>query len=88
VTRSPHPVDRRATIISLTDTAEATLVRLQASYQALARDLLGDVAEDDLANCRAVISTLEGRLDDAVARRLSDFEAAPDQSPSKPNPLD
>lgn len=88
VTRTPHPVDRRATIISLTDTAEAALVRLQASYQALARDLLGDVAENDLANCRAVIGTLEGRLDDAVARRLSDFEAAPDQSPSKPNPLD
>lgn len=88
VTRTPHPVDRRATIISLTDTAEAALVRLQASYQALARDLLGDVAENDLANCRAVIGTLEGRLDDAVARRLSDFEAAPDQSPSKPNPPD
>lgn len=88
VTRTPHPVDRRATIISLTDTAETALVRLQASYQALARDLLGDVAENDLANCRAVIGTLEGRLDDAVARRLSDFEAAPDQSPSKPNPLD
>lgn len=88
VTRTPHPVDRRATIISLTDTAETALVRLQASYQALARDLLGDVAENDLANCRAVIGTLEGRLDDAVARRLSDFEAAPDQSPSKPNPPD
>lgn len=88
VTRTPHPVDRRATIISLTDTAEAALVRLQASYQALARDLLGDVAENDLTNCRAVIGTLEGRLDDAVARRLSDFEAAPDQSPSKPNPPD
>jgi DNA-binding MarR family transcriptional regulator len=88
VTRSPHPVDRRATIISLTDTAEATLVRLQASYQALARDLLGDVAPDDLANCRAVIGTLEGRLDDAVARRLADFEAAPVQKVSPDNPPD
>jgi DNA-binding MarR family transcriptional regulator len=88
VTRSPHPVDRRATIISLTDTAEATLVRLQASYQALARDLLGDVAPDDLANCRAVIGTLEGRLDHAVARRLADFEAAPVQKLSPHNPPD
>jgi DNA-binding MarR family transcriptional regulator len=75
VTRSPHPEDRRATIISLTATAETTLVQLRDSYQRLARDLLGDIPPEELARCRAVITTLEQRLDDAVARRIDDFEA-------------
>jgi DNA-binding MarR family transcriptional regulator len=77
VTRSPHPEDRRATIISLTATAEATLAKLRHSYQTLARDLLGDIPPEELAQCRAVITTLEHRLDDAVARRIDDFEAGP-----------
>lgn len=77
VTRSPHPADRRATIISLTAASERTLARLRESYEALARDLLGDVAEDDLARCREVIRTLEDRLDDAVSRRIAAYEGGP-----------
>ncbi|HEX3490229.1 MAG TPA: MarR family transcriptional regulator [Streptosporangiaceae bacterium] len=77
VTRSPHPQDRRATIISLTASAETTLAELRQSYQGVARDLLGDLPPDDLARCRAVITTLEQRLDDAVARGIAAFEAAP-----------
>jgi DNA-binding MarR family transcriptional regulator len=76
VTRSPHPVDRRATIISLTATAAQTLDRLRSSYEALARDLLGDLAADDLARCRSVIGTLEDRLDEAVSRRIAAYEQA------------
>jgi DNA-binding MarR family transcriptional regulator len=71
VTRSPHPADRRATIISLTPVAEETMARLSDSYQALARDLLGDVSAADLTRFRDVIVTLEERLDDAVARALA-----------------
>lgn len=71
VTRSPHPTDRRATIISLTPVAAATLARLSSSYQALARELLGDVPPADLARFREVIVTVEERLDDAVARALA-----------------
>ena len=74
VTRSPHPADRRATIISLTPASQRTLARLRESYEALARDLLGDVAEDDLARCQEVIRTLEDRLDDAVSRRVAAYE--------------
>ncbi len=76
VTRSPHPSDRRATIVSLTPASEATLIKLTDSYRTLAHDLLGDVSDDDLARCRTVIYQLEGRLDDAVARRLSAFKAS------------
>src|SRR5215469_7703873 len=68
VTRSPHPEDRRATIISLTPAAETALARLQENYQALAHDLVGDLPPDDLQRCWSVISTIEQRLDGVVAR--------------------
>jgi DNA-binding MarR family transcriptional regulator len=73
VTRSPHPADRRATIISLTPAAEAVLARLRDSYESLAHDLLGDLPADDLARCRAVITTLEERLDDVVSKQVAAF---------------
>ena len=75
VTRSPHPVDRRATIISLTPASEVTLTRLTDSYRALARDLLGDVRDDDLDRCRAVIRQFEDRLDESVSKRVAAMDA-------------
>jgi DNA-binding MarR family transcriptional regulator len=81
VTRSPHPADRRATIISLSPAAETTLARLRDSYEGLARDLLGDLPPDDLARCRAVVGTLEDRLDDVVSARVAAFGP-----PSGPGP--
>ena len=71
VTRSPHPADRRATIISLTPAAAATLAQLTESYEAMARELLGDVPAAELARFREVMITLETRLDDAVARAVA-----------------
>ena len=73
VTRGPHPADRRATIIALTATAELTLARLRDSYEGMARDLLGDVDPEDLARCRAVITTLEQRLDTVTGERITAF---------------
>lgn len=81
VTRSPHPGDRRATIISLTAVADATLARLREQYEGLAHDLLSDFPEDDLARCRAVITALEERLDDVVSERVGAVGA-----PSGPGP--
>jgi DNA-binding MarR family transcriptional regulator len=76
VTRTPHPADRRATIISLSADAVSALAGLRANYEGLAHDLLGDIAEDDLARCRAVIATLEDRLEDTVAKRVASFGPA------------
>lgn len=76
VIRSPHPSDRRATIISLTPASEATLIKLTDGYRALALDLLGDISDDDLARCRKVIYQLEQRLDASVARRVSAIKAS------------
>jgi DNA-binding MarR family transcriptional regulator len=81
VTRSAHPGDRRATIISLTPVADATLARLREHYEGLAHDLLSDFPEDDLARCRAVMTALEERLDNVVSERVAAFGA-----PSGPEP--
>ena len=81
VTRSPHPGDRRATIISLTPAAESALVQLREGYQGLAHDLAGDVPAEDLERCWSVISTIEQRLDDVVARRKAAFGPSPGPRP-------
>jgi DNA-binding MarR family transcriptional regulator len=81
VTRSPHPVDRRATIISLTRTATTTLARLRDSYHGLAHGLLSDVSQDDLARCLAVITTIEQRLDDVVSGQVADYDATSGSGP-------
>jgi DNA-binding MarR family transcriptional regulator len=77
VTRTPHPEDRRATIISLTPAAETALARLQENYKGLAHDLIGDVPKEDLERCWSVITTLQERLDEVVARRKAAFGAPP-----------
>ena len=82
VTRTPHPEDRRATIISLTPAAETALARLRENYEALARDLVGDTSPDDLARCWTVITTIQDRLDEVVARRKAAFGPPPGPSPA------
>jgi DNA-binding MarR family transcriptional regulator len=84
VTRSPHPEDRRATIISLTPVAETALARLQDNYEALAHDLIGDVPAEDLQRCWSVITTLQDRLEEVVARRKAAFGPPPGPGPGPP----
>jgi DNA-binding MarR family transcriptional regulator len=81
VTRTPHPEDRRATIISLTPAAETALARMQENYQALAHDLIGDLPPEDLRRCWSVISTLQQRLDGVVASRKAAFGPPPGPAP-------
>jgi DNA-binding MarR family transcriptional regulator len=81
VTRSPHPDDRRATIISLTPAAESALVGLRENYEGLAHDLLDGVPPDDLERCWSVISTIERRLDEVVASRQAAYGPPPGPNP-------
>jgi len=69
VTRSPHPDDRRATIIAITPAAETALASLRDNYEGLAHDLIGDLPADDLARCWSVLTTIQARLGDVVATR-------------------
>jgi DNA-binding MarR family transcriptional regulator len=87
VTRSPHPGDRRATIISITPTAEAALTTLRSSYEELAHDLLADIDPADLARCQSVLGVVQHRLDDVVKARAAATPppAAPPRAGPRPH---
>lgn len=59
VVRQPHPTDRRAQLVVLTDRGRETAERMQEGYQAMAAELLGDLTSGEL-----------GRLTDSVGRVL------------------
>jgi DNA-binding MarR family transcriptional regulator len=81
VTRTPHPDDRRATIIAITPTAEAALSTLREGYEELAHDLLAGLDPADLARCQSVLGAIQDRLPDVVAARTA---ATP--PPASPHP--
>lgn len=59
VARSPHPTDRRATLISLTEKGDALATNMNNENAAFARTIFGDIPESDLS---AVIKTLDDVL--------------------------
>ncbi len=81
VTRTPHPTDRRATVITLTPVAETALVRLTESYRGLTRDLLADQRYEQLREVLRVLEVVQDRLGDAVEQGLAEFAANPPQLP-------
>jgi DNA-binding MarR family transcriptional regulator len=81
VTRTPHPDDRRATIITLTPAAQTAISTLRGSYEGLAHDLLAGIDPADLAACQSVLGTVQQRLAQVVETRTA---ATP--PPAKPHP--
>ena len=67
VTRTPHPTDRRAIIVSLAASAHEMMQQMQADHAALSADLLGAV---DLADRDALVRGI-----DAIVRRLRELVA-------------
>ncbi len=62
VARSPHPTDRRATLVSLTERGTAAAARMHAERQESAAALFGDVAADELATFVAVLDRVLDRI--------------------------
>jgi len=62
VARSPHPTDRRATLVSLTEQGTAAAARMHAERQEGAAALFGDVAADDLETFVAVLDQVLDRI--------------------------
>jgi len=81
VTRTPHPDDRRATIITLTSAAQTAISTLRDGYEALAHDLLAGIDPADLAACQSVLGTVQQRLPQVVETR-----AAATSPPAEPHP--
>lgn len=78
VRRSPHPSDRRAVLIELTDVGAALMKTTAADHAALSADLLGAVAPADRA-------ALERGLD-AIANRLAELVTAGVMTPEGAEP--
>ena len=62
VKRSPHPTDRRATIVSLTKRGTAATSRMSSERQQAAHWLLGDVSSADLATFVTIADQLLDRI--------------------------
>ncbi len=64
VTRTPHPTDRRATLVTLTDHGHAVASAWSAEHRQGAGQLFDDIAAADLATFAAVLGQVLGRLRD------------------------
>lgn len=62
VERRPHPTDRRATLVILTDNGVAASRGMQAEYEHAARDVFADLGADELEEFVAAIDRILGRL--------------------------
>lgn len=71
VSRAPHPTDRRATLVSLTEQGEAAAARMAGERQEAARALFGHTSASDL---RGFVTTVDGvlaRLEEFVGSRCA-----------------
>jgi DNA-binding MarR family transcriptional regulator len=62
VARGPHPTDRRATLVSLTDQGQAAAARMQAESRQFAAELFRDLSPAELASFAKVVDHVLGRL--------------------------
>ncbi len=67
VTRGPHPTDRRATLVTLTDSGAAVAASWHAGYRQAAARLFDGVAPSDLTIFVAVLDRVLERLDGATS---------------------
>jgi DNA-binding MarR family transcriptional regulator len=62
VERRPHPTDRRATLVTLTDAGSKVAATMDDSYRATARELFYDFDEDDLRAFVVGLDRVLGRI--------------------------
>lgn len=70
VARTPHPSDRRATLIELTAKGQDAAAALTADQTEFARYLFGDMGQDELDRFLATVGTLLARLRDSSFRDI------------------
>ncbi len=62
VARGPHPSDRRATLVSLTERGAVSVAAMNADYQKLAAFLFADLSANDVGSFVMVLDQVLGRL--------------------------
>jgi DNA-binding MarR family transcriptional regulator len=71
VARGPHPTDRRATLVSLTEQGAKAAARMHAERQEAAAALFGDIPANDLATFVAVLDQVLDRIGQPASRATS-----------------
>jgi DNA-binding MarR family transcriptional regulator len=66
VTREPHPSDRRATLVSLTEQSAASLVGMDEAHRRLAELLFGELTERQYRAFAAGLAQVTERLREAL----------------------
>jgi len=83
VRRTPHPTDRRAVLVELTDAAKTTMARMQEEHTELNASLLGAVAPEDRAALERGLTAVATHLEHLVHSATND--AAPTANPTTPD---
>lgn len=68
VRREPHPTDRRAVLVQLTDTGRRTTRRLSDDYDAGSAALFADLPTEDVQRFLGMLDTVTTRLSSADGR--------------------
>lgn len=66
VRREPHPTDRRATLVTLTEEGHSTLAGWRSRYDQLAHMLFDDLTADDLERFEITLDHMLDRIRDAL----------------------
>ena len=80
VVRTPHPDDRRAVLVTLTDAARTVMTRMQGDHDELTASLLSAVAPADRSAFERGVAAVLDRLRELVATEsvaYADVESAP-----------
>jgi DNA-binding MarR family transcriptional regulator len=62
VARRPHPTDRRAALVTLTERGSTVAAQWQAEYQKLAAALFGHLSQAEMGSFLATLDRVLGRL--------------------------
>ncbi|GAB3360944.1 MarR family winged helix-turn-helix transcriptional regulator [Modestobacter lapidis] len=75
VTRRPHPTDRRATLVTLTDQGLQTMADMDRDRRQIAARLVADLTEEQVRCFREALDVVTSRLHD-LAAGATDAETA------------
>ncbi len=74
VERRPHPDDRRAVLVTLTDRADKMMTRMEQDHRNLTADLLSAVDEPDRAAFERGVDAVFWRLSELVRREAVSYD--------------
>lgn len=77
VRRTPHPSDRRAVLVELTEAATHTMVRMQEEHEQLNATLLAAIAPRDRATVERGVSAVAAHLETLVTAGAAESEDTP-----------